>query len=521
MSGGQNEKAAVEMRGCSALVFLCILLVLVVHTGLAKTLEVPAQFSTIQAAIAVASSGDTIHIASGTYYETLHISKSITVKSTAVVVNGRVPKERLIATIRISNTSDVHIRGITVTNGYMGISIEDSANVALSNVVVSANESSGIIVRDSSVTMTGCEIASNGLIGLAARDASFVTVVNSTISRNAFAGVYVCRSNADLNDSSIEHTELFFGEGGDGIRVRNESIVTVERSKISDNIGQGISCMFHSTLSLIESSISHNQIGIDLGWAEANIQDCVISNNHGGIFVKSFCSAAIEGNTIHGNAIGGIGVDASSPLIVNNDIMQNDDTGIYLYNGSQAAVRRNEIYDNGAAGIEVDDSGPIIENNVIRDNRRSGVNFREDSRGTAIYNEIYGNESRGITVQDGSTPLILNNTILWNDSTGIWVYGGAEPVLKNNIVVLNKSYGIDTVGYEHGSDGEPNVSFNVIWRNEEGDYSGLRKPYTDISRDPRFVDLNGTNFRLLPTSPCIAAGEGGADIGAHPFEEGT
>lgn len=121
------------------------------------TINVPADFSTIQAAVNAANTGDTIDVASGTYSESVTINKSITVDGAqaGVAATGRSgPESILDATSNSGDTlfnvaaNDVTINGFTVQNqtnvnhfgagiyiepGYHGTQILD--NIVQDNVI--------------------------------------------------------------------------------------------------------------------------------------------------------------------------------------------------------------------------------------------------------------------------------------------------------------------------------------------------------------------------------------------------
>jgi len=226
----------------------------------------------------------------------------------------------------------------------------------------------------------------------------------------------------------------------------------------------------------------------------------------------------ITGAVYSGIQVGGIGSD---PLIEDNVIRSNQQSGIFASISVKGTIRNNEIYENGYSGIAVKEgSEPLIEGNIIRNNEYSGIYIYSSAKGTIRDNEIYENGSSGIQVKEGADPLIEHNTILWNAGSGIWTYSGSQPTIRNNIIAQNREYGgINVKGYDYGTDGNPTISYNDVWGNKGSNYEGLAAPSTDNSADPRFVDLEGRDFHLRSNSPCIGAGEGGVDMGAHPYKE--
>lgn len=184
---------------------------------------------------------------------------------------------------------------------------------------------------------------------------------------------------------------------------------------------------------------------------------------------------------------------------------------------TNVVIRNNLITGSTYSGVNVgnDSSKITIENNVIRDNGHSGIYIFGNSAAVIRNNEIYDNGYHGISIKGETSSRIINNTIVSNGYNGFYPRLGAQPVFQNNIVVKNKD-GID-VTTKSGSDGNPSLAYNNVWENEERNYEGLDQPPTDISLDPEFVDLEGRDFNLKSTSPCIGAGKEGDDLGANPY----
>lgn len=114
---------AAQLRPASQLIpqLLVLLLLLLGITAHAATLQVPSSsYPTIQSAINAASTGDTILVAPGTYFENLSInSAEITLRSTAGPASTILNGSTLGPTLLITNTKSLHttIDGFTITGG--------------------------------------------------------------------------------------------------------------------------------------------------------------------------------------------------------------------------------------------------------------------------------------------------------------------------------------------------------------------------------------------------------------------
>jgi parallel beta-helix repeat protein len=207
-------------------------------------------------------------------------------------------------------------------------------------------------------------------------------------------------------------------------------------------------------------------------------------------------SIIISRNVIKGSDAAGVETvgSMSAPQIMDNEIKENR-WGVILDEGSRGVIAGNVVTSNLYHGIATVASVPLITNNVV-----------------------WGN-SNGIFVVDGAEPQISNNTIVSNREAGIWVFQDASPSIFYNIIVSNSMGGIDTLGYQYGSNGQPIVLFNDVWRNSSANYMGIDPPELDISADPLFTDFDNHDYGLQEGSPCRGAADDGGDLGAYsPLE---
>ena len=183
---------------------------------------------------------------------------------------------------------------------------------------------------------------------------------------------------------------------------------------------------------------------------------------------------------------GGMGLDNSSPMIMNCKIISNDGInggGLFATNGSNPTVM-NCIFRNNQAtfggGAYHLNSNPIYKNVLMAGNKATGG---------AIYN-------------NGSNPMITNVTIAGNGGfNGAIFNSNSSPVVKNSILWGNIAPFNDT----------QSITTNSI---VEGGYVGVG----NLNLDPQYISLthNGLSpnltgdYQLTNTSPAIDAGNNGA-----------
>lgn len=214
---------------------------------------------------------------------------------------------------------------------------------------------------------------------------------------------------------------------------------------------------------------------------------------------------------------GGILIALSSPTIRYNIIRNNN-------------VNQSGGVSTGGGGIRLGDGAPRILNNIIIHN--SGM---------------YG----GGLVSNFASPVIRNNIVAFNTVSqaipslptygggGLWFNGGvAGNRIENNTVVGNSSSGSGSVAAGRGGGiiavygATINTRNNIVWGNTQtsggqlaaaGSGAVALAAYSDIEGGltgqgnidalPQFAD---TSFYLLPTSPCVDAGDTSAVFNDPP-----
>lgn len=266
------------------------------------------------------------------------------------------------------------------------------------------------------------------------------------------------------------------------------------------------------------------------------IEDSLIEENSANTDCSG-CRNSTFRNNIYRNATGGANNFKLNAGWCHNEIINNTigpssgENGLYIYSGSNDnLIEENTIVGNGIAGIDIYYSyRNIIRTNVIASNSgRGGIGIRIFSlSGSSRYidntitnNLIYNNEGEGIlvdevTIINGGKVDITGNTICGNGGPGIDAVRG-DFNITNNIIVSNEGYGINYTGIAYIE------SYNDVWNNTLGNYSGISAGTGDISVDPLFANVANNDLHLksqhgrwngatwvtdAQTSPCIDAGD--------------
>jgi C1A family cysteine protease len=189
-------------------------------------------------------------------------------------------------------------------------------------------------------------------------------------------------------------------------------------------------------------------------------------------------------------------------------------SGVYVRN-SEFVLRNCDVYGNYRGVYVLSGTGTatqgdaIVEFCTIRNNTGVGVviNNPNNPRAYVTWCAIYGNGSNGIYAY--SEPMdITNCTVAYNGASGIDFRSSAGDPLMNNIVVGNTGYGIVC------SSATPVLTYNDVWGNTSGQYSGCSGGTGSISEDPVFCDGPGGDVSVHAASPTLGTGADGANMGA-------
>ncbi|MBI5361071.1 MAG: PQQ-binding-like beta-propeller repeat protein [Planctomycetes bacterium] len=113
-----------------------------------------------------------------------------------------------------------------------------------------------------------------------------------------------------------------------------------------------------------------------------------------------------------------------------------------------------------------------------------------------------------------SGPQVINNTFTGNIGNAVHILN-SKPVIRNNIIIGNTGYGILAE-----QSGDATVSYNDVYNNGLGDYSGVSAGEGDISASVSFKNAAKYDFRELTGSITIDAGDPDDEYANEPLPNG-
>ena len=296
-----------------------------------KTITVPSDFNTIQAAINAAQKGDIVSIKDGNYEETLTLKSGVSLKGRDAnnviiycnVLDGPVLSAEDCNSLEIANLTLMHNCMSLMPDNFKGrfsVLNVNSSNLKISRCKIQNSGFDGVLINNANVTINECIVSDNNNYGLAAYKSSILSLTDNIFCRN----------------------------GANGLLFKGIRSADVYRNTCSDNGHHGISVAENSVANLIQNNCCNNK--------------------YSGIYFGLGSSGSVKNNTCRSNDFQGIIVTGSGTNVViqDNIFTDNNYCGNYIsttWHPAQSSVITAVII--GGHGISVDDesSSPAIHNN--------------------------------------------------------------------------------------------------------------------------------------------------------------
>ena len=233
-----------------------------------KTIYVPDDYARIQCAVDNASAGDTIIVRDGIYYESITVSKQLTIKSEKgpdnCIVNGTG------SDVFTLEADGIRIEGFTITGGYDGIYIRSNNN-SISNNIIRSNNHGISLLHSNNNSLSNNIIRWNNWDSIYLYDSNNNSISENNIISNNHGIVFWYSNNNSISNNNISLNKR------DGIYLEDSNNNIISNNIICSNNYDGISLIHSNNNSISNNNISsNNDDGIELGYSNNNS----ISNNN-------------------------------------------------------------------------------------------------------------------------------------------------------------------------------------------------------------------------------------------------
>jgi parallel beta-helix repeat protein len=371
-------------------------------------------FATIQDAIDGVHNRGTVHVAAGTYDESVLINRSLSLvgegaEVTTIDYGGEG------SAVTIEETHDVQVSGFTLTSasGGDGVTIASSTDVTVSGNIISGNQYDGVNAFEvERLVVRGNEISGNESSGI-----RWAWVVESVISDNSFDNTWpisLGRSYGNLiSDNFVGPTKP------SGISLSDRSDYNrVIRNTIIDGGCTPIRSAWTSHNLFAQNTIIGGRWGIYLGYVEKSIiADNTIDDvwDGDGIALYHVGDSFVLNNTISNSRFGGITLFGMSQrnTVEGNEVVGGW-RGVSLFYGSDGNVITGNAVGGSEHGVIVDGSNG---NTLYRNNFTNFSSPAFDNGTNSWAADNYGNfwsDYRGIDgdgdgIGDTPHPILPNN----------------------------------------------------------------------------------------------------------------
>jgi parallel beta-helix repeat protein len=454
------------------------------------TIVVPDDYAKIQWAIGNATTGDTIFVRAGTYYEHLYIDKSLSLigeNRSTTIIDGYAT-----GTVITIPASNVMVSQFTIQNSgptAHGVGIFFSNHNMLINNTVRGNGEGIHLYETSDNTLRNNNVTGN-LYNFGVRGVSLLHFIHDIDISNTVNGkpVYYLANQGNM----VINSSTFPDAGYLGLV--NSTHITVKNLNLTSN-HQGVLFAYTTNSTLLNVNVTNNRYGFYLvHCANDVINGNVINSNYwDGIYLRSCSNITITGNSLANNRVGITLEYFGDNIISGNNLQNNAYTGIFV------SLSSSNIFDEN-----------IVTMTFPFEDYGHGIWLKTSNNNLVKNNTIVSNRWQAIILQDSATNDIFCNTVTSN-GVGIYLDSANGNLIYHNDFVDNTVQANSANSVNNWDDGYP--SGGNYWSDYSTRYPSVLDEYNGENQDilgsdgiwdsPYGIDVeNQDNYPLVnPLTP--------------------
>lgn len=429
---------------------------MLVNSAAAKTITVDdsggADYVRIQDAINSASNGDTIMVYSGTYYETVNITKRLILQG--VNNGGGKPVINANQSFAISLSSgNSTLEGLAVNSTRYqraGIFVRSNNNIIRNNTAL--NNEDGFFLIFSSNNMLSGNTASNNSNGISLRSSSNNTLSGNNVLNNSNGILLSSSNNNTLSSNSVMNN-------GKGIYL-DGSNNTLDGNRIENNNIIGIELAFFGNIRFINNIMIENRNNFLIGKCDldsnSQIDNSNLVNGKPIYYIKG-ARDTIYDSTINAGAF--YCINCVNVTIKDMNLKTNGQ-GISFCNTNHSKIQNVTVSRNGIGiSLVLSNNNTLSSNKVLKNN--GGIFISYFSNNNILSDNDVSNNGNGIEVFSNNNMLNRNNVS--TNSIGIFLLSSSNNMVSSNSVTNNYDVGISLSGILQSPNN--NIVYNNFFNN--------------------------------------------------------
>ena len=353
--------------------------------------RVASMYKTIQAAVDGASSGDTVEVGEGVYFEQIIIDKPLVLRCSTVEAGA----VRLTGRVRVSTTEDVRIESITIGGGTEPVDY-------------------GLHIESGTVTLNDC---------------LFSEIQGGALRVDAVAKVSVAHSNFQKN---LQGIDVF------GRLTLFECIVedTIETAQIRVRVGGEVAVTNSGILSGQEEGIRLYET------SRATITKSSFVGNRGvQLLVEQDSSIDVESTNFYSGQAEAIYCDESKGELKNCVFKNQRLAHMGVLNGSQFKVEASTFENGEAEGMTINGSSTELSDSTFKNQQGDQISCTEQSTVSITKTQIVAGTARGI-VSDNATCTLIDSEVKYNQLTQLSAFGQSVFTIQDCEIESGNNKGI-------------------------------------------------------------------------------